>query len=215
MSTQKQVGFGRVFMGLSLVVGMAGATGCASSGALSAGNDARNGLGVLGVAEAQAPEGSGVLRGTVRVLDTQVNPLVPVRLTAEGDEVAVRFAHSRRGGAVVHIDGQSLAPIGDEAPVAAERREAPSGRSVRVVFRDGRFIECWKAGDAERGYKVMAQAWTGGGDRIGSPVAISPADSDVLGVPQVVSVDGDHAVATFATVDGDKTQLLAVSLRVL
>lgn len=212
MSTQKQVGFGRVFMGLSLVVGMAGATGCASSGALSAGGEGRSGL---AVAEAQAPEGSGVVRGAVRVLGTQVNPLVPVRLTAEGDQVAVRFAHSRRGGAVMHIDGLSLAPIGDEAAVVAEHREAPSGRSVRVVLRDGRFIECWKSGDAERGYKVMAQAWTGAGDRLGAPVAISPADADVLGVPQVVSVDGEHAVATFAAVDGDKTKLLAVSLQVL
>jgi len=207
MSTQKQVGFGRVLVGLAFVVGMGGATGCASSGALSGGN--------LGAAEAQAPGGAGVLRGTVQVLDTQVNPLVPVRLTAEGDEVAVRFAHSRNGGAVMHIDGRSLAPIGDEAPVVAEHREAASGRSVRVVFRDGRFIECWKAGDAERGYKVMDQAWTGAGDRVGSPVAISPADADVLGLPQVVSVDGEHAVATFAAVDGDKTKLLAVSLRVL
>jgi len=212
MSTQKQVGFGRVFVGLAFVVGMGGATGCASSGALSGGSDGRS---ALGAAEMQAPEGAGVVHGPVRVLDTQVNPMVPVRLTAVGDEVAVRFAHSRRGGAVVHINGQSLAPIGDEAPVAAERREASSGRSVRAVFRDGRFIECWKAGDAERGYKVMAQAWTGGGDRIGAPVTISPADSDVLGVPQMVSVDGEHAVATFAAVDGDQTKLLAVSLQVL
>jgi hypothetical protein len=31
----------------------------------------------------------------------------------------------------------------------------------------------------------------------------------------VVAIDADHAVATFAAVDGSRTQLLAVSLQVL
>ena len=35
MSTHKQVGLGRVFTGLAFAVGMASATGCASSGTLS------------------------------------------------------------------------------------------------------------------------------------------------------------------------------------
>jgi hypothetical protein len=38
---------------------------------------------------------------------------------------------------------------------------------------------------------------------------------DVLGARQVVGIDGDHAVATFAAVDGNRIQLLAVSLQVL
>jgi hypothetical protein len=212
MSTHKQVGLGRVFAGLAFAVGMAGATGCASSGTLSGAGGASE---ALGAAEMQAPEGARVRAGTVRVLDSQVNPLAPVRLTAEGDEIAVRYTHARHGGAVMHIDGLSLATIGDDAAVPAEHREAPSGRPARVVFHDGRFIECWKAGDAEHGYRMMAQAWMGNGDRVGAPVAISPRDADVLGAPQLVSVDGEHAVATFAAVDGEKTKLLAVSLEVL
>jgi hypothetical protein len=210
MSTLKGIGFGRFFFGFAAVTAMAGAMGCASSGGLE-GRDA------LGVTMAQSAQGS-LRASAARVVGAHVNPLVPVRLTAEGGAVAVRFAHAwngGNGGAVAHLDGTSLASVGLESRQPAERSAAPSTEPARVVFHDGRFIVCWKSGDAERGYRVMAQAWTGGGESLGSPVAISPADSDVLGAPQVVGVDGDHAVATFAAVDGNRTQLLAVSLQVL
>jgi hypothetical protein len=156
----------------------------------------------------------GVRAGEVRVVDAHVNPMVPVRLTVEGDEVAVRFAHSRNGGAVAHLDRTSLAPVGPELPLPAERPAAPSTEAARVVLSDGRSIVCWKSGDFERGYRVMAQAWTGGGEPIGAPVPISPADSDVFGAPQIVSVGGDHAVAAFAVVADDRAEILAVSLQV-
>jgi len=157
---------------------------------------------------------AGVRAGEVRVVDSHVNPMVPVRLSVEGDEVAVRFAHSRNGGAVAHLDRTSLAPIGPELPLSAERPAAPSTEAARVVLRDGRSIVCWKSGDFERGYRVMAQAWTGGGQPIGAPVAISPADSDVFGAPQIVTVDGDHAIAAFAVVADDHAEVRAVSLQV-
>jgi len=115
---------------------------------------------------------------------------------------------------VAHLDRTSLAPVGDESPVAAER-PAPSTERVRVVLTDGRFIVCWKAGDVERGYRVMAQGWTGQGEPMGAPVTISPADSDIFGAPQVVAVDGHHAVAAFAAMTGDRAEVLAVSLQVL
>ena len=54
-----------------------------------------------------------------------------------------------------------------------------------------------------------------GGRPAGAAVVISPADTDVLGSPQIISVDGDRAVATFAAVHDDRTELLAVELRVL
>jgi hypothetical protein len=211
MSTLKGIGFGRFICGFAAVTAMAGAMGCASSGGLE-GRDA------LGVAMAQGAEGSAqgsLSAGAPRVVDSHVNPLVPVRLTAEGGALAVRFARARSGGVVAHLDGTSLASVGLESGQPAERAAAPSTEPARVVFRDGRFIVCWKSGDAERGYRVMAQAWTGGGESLGAPVAISPVDSDVLGAPQVVAIDADHAVATFAAVDGSRTQLLAVSLQVL
>ncbi len=207
MSTLKGIGFGRFFCGFAAVTAMASAVGCASSGGLE-GRDA------LGVAMAQGAQGC-LRAGTPRVVDSQVNPLVPVRLTTEGGGLSVRFARARSGGAVAHLDGTSLASVGLESGQPAERAAAPSTEPARVVFHDGRFIVCWKSGDAERGYRVMAQAWNGGGDSLGAPVAISPVDSDVLGAPQVVAIDADHAIATFAAVDGSRTQLLAVSLQVL
>jgi hypothetical protein len=83
---------------------------------------------------------------------------------------------------------------------------------VRVVLSDGRFIVCWKSGDFEQGYRVMAQPWSGSGQALGAPVRISPMDADVLGAPQVVGLDGGRAVATFATRTNDRAELLAVPL---
>jgi hypothetical protein len=79
---------------------------------------------------------------------------------------------------------------------------------------DGRFIVCWKSGDFEQGYRIMAQAWSGSGEALGAPVTISPIDADVLGAPQVVSLDRGRAVATFATLANDRAELLAVPLQV-
>jgi len=39
--------------------------------------------------------------------------------------------------------------------------------------------------------------------------------SDVFATPDLVAVDGDHAVATFAAMSGERFELLAVSLEVL
>ena len=217
MSTQKRIGFPRFFFGCASVLAIAGATGCASSGGVI-------GHATLDYATVQArgetPEGdvstrAGVRAGEARVIGSHVNPMVPVRLTVESDEVAVRFTHSRTGGAVAYLDRTSLAPVGDESPVAAERPAAPSTERVRVALTGGRFVVCWKAGDVERGYRVMAQEWTAQGEPMGAPVPISPADSDILGAPQVVAVDGHHAVAAFAAMTGDRAEVLAVSLQVL
>jgi len=205
MNLAKRIGFGRFFFGFASVAAVAGATGCASSGGLGEHE-------ALGVAAAQP---AGVRAGAARVVDSRVNPQVPVRLTVEGEEVAVRFGHSRTGGAVAHLDRTSLAPVSPESELPSERPVARSSETARVVFSDGRFIVCWKSGDFERGYRVMAQAWTGGGEPIGAPVAISPADSDVLGAPQVVSLDGGRSVATFATFAEGRAELLAVPLQVL
>jgi hypothetical protein len=65
------------------------------------------------------------------------------------------------------------------------------------------------------GYQLMAQAWTADGSPLGHAVVVSPADSDVLGAPKLVTIDGEHAVATFAATVGDRFELLAVPLDVL
>jgi len=217
MSPQKRIGFPRFFFGCASVLAMAGGTGCASSGGV-VGHATLDYATVEGRGETPVGDVSaraGFRGGEARVVGSHVNPMVPVRLTLESNEVAVRFTHSRTGGAVAHLDRTSLAPVGDESPVAAERPVAPSKERVRVVLTDGRFIVCWKAGDVERGYRVMAQGWTGQGEPMGAPVPISPADSDILGALQVVAVDGHHAVAAFAAMTGDRAEVLAVSLEIL
>jgi hypothetical protein len=217
MSTQKRFGYPHLFLGFASTLALVGATGCASSGGF-VGHAAINSAiveGAGGVQEGGAPPTAGVRAGQARVVDSHVNPTIPVRLAANGDVVEVRFAHSRTGGALAHLDRTSLAPVSPESYVPAERPAASGSEVARVALRDGRFIVCWKAGDFERGYRVMAQAWTGGGEAIGAPVPISPMDSDVLGVPEVVSVDGDHAVAAFAAMTGDRAEVLAISLEVL
>jgi hypothetical protein len=156
--------------------------------------------------------------GETRVVDAHVNPLVPVRLSASGDVIAVRFAHPRAAGALLHLDAASLAPLAPESAVDAERPAPAATGSARVVFGDGRFVSAWKQGDAEHGYRVMAQAWTGGGSSLGAPVAVSMPDADVLGAPELVSLDSDdghHLVVTFTAMVGDRAELLAVSLLVL
>ena len=150
-----------------------------------------------------------------RVVDAHVNPMVPVRLSVEGGEIAVRFAHPRAGGALVRLDPASLARVSSESAVPAERPAMPSAEAVRAVFDDGRFIVCWKSGDGERGYRWMAQAWTGGGAAVGPAMPISPSAENVLGALQLTALDGDRAVATFAVMTGDRAELLAVSLDVL
>jgi hypothetical protein len=61
----------------------------------------------------------------------------------------------------------------------------------------------------------MAQEWTAYGSRVGTAVPISPPDADVIAVPQLVSIDGRHAVAAFVATSGERFELLAVSLEVL
>jgi hypothetical protein len=217
MSTQKTFGYPHLFLGFASTLALGGATGCASSGGL-VGHAVINSAivgGSVGVQEGDASPATGVRAGQARVVDSHVNPTIPVRLTANGDVVEVRFAHSRAGGALAHLDRTSLAPVSPESFLPVERPAAHGAETARVALSDGRFIVCWKAGDFERGYRMMAQAWTGGGEPIGTPVPISPVDTDVLGAPELVSVDGDHAVAAFAAMTGDRAEVLAVSLQVL
>jgi hypothetical protein len=193
---------------------VAGITGCATSGTAFD-------HGAAGVTMAQGtrgmstPTGVGVQAGEVHVVDGHVNPMVPARLTVEGNAIALRFGRPRAEDAVVHLNGQSLSPVAPETAMPAGRPAMPASGAVRAVLADGSFIVCWKSGDAEQGYRLMAQAWTAGGSPVGSPAAVSPPEMDVLGAPQVTAIGGDRAIATFATSQGNRAELVAVPLQVL
>ena len=206
MSSQARFRFNSL---LFILAAAASATGCATSGLPNAPE-------ALGATMAQK-ESSALCVGEVQMLDAHVNPLAPVRLSATRDVILVRFTHPRAGGALLQLNATSLASVAPEAVVAAERVVLASNTSARVVFGDGRFVTTWKAGDAERGYRLMAQAWADGGSSLGQPVAISPPEADVLGAPQVVALEGDsggRAVVTFTAMVGERAELLAVPLRV-
>ena len=210
MSSHKRFGFESIVV---VLAGAACATGCAASATSPAGLAVRD---AAGLAMAQKVS-SGVEVGETRVVDAHVNPLVPVRLSASGDVIAVRFAHPRAAGALLHLDAASLAPLAPESAVAAERPAPATTGTARVVFGDGRFVSAWKEGDAEHGYRVMTQAWTSGGSSLGAPVAVSMPDADVIGAPELVSLESadGHAVVTFTAMVGDRAELLAVSLLLL
>jgi len=196
-------------MKAKLIVGavaMFGLMGCATTGGAVGALDAP------GVAMAQA---QGVRAGEAQVVDMHVNPRVPVHVTAENGALAVRFAHPGTVGALVHLDAETLMPVSVEERVEAEPPAAPATGAVRVVLGAGRFVECWRRGSTETGYQLVAQAWTAEGSALGQAVVVSPADSDVLGAPKLVKIDGEHAVATFAATSGNGFELLAVPLEVL
>jgi hypothetical protein len=185
------------------VMGMFGVVGCAAS---------NGGVGARGVAMAQA---EGLRAGEARVVDAHINPRVQVHVTAEGGAIAVRFAHPRAVGALVRLSAESLRPVSPEEQVEAEHPTAPPMGAVRLVLHDGRFVVCWRQGNIESGYRMMARAWTAAGSPVGEPVPISPPEADVLGAPDLVAIDGEHAVAAFAATSGERFELLAVSLEIL
>jgi len=187
------------------VMGIFGIMGCATSNGVGARD-------VRGIAMAQP---GGVRAGEARVVDAHVNPRVPVHLTAENGALVVRFAHPHAIGALVHLSAESLIPVSPEEQVQAELPTAPSRGVARVVLRDDRFIECWRLGDVEAGYRLMAQARTAGGSPLGPPAAVSPPGADVFATPDLVAVDREHAVATFVAMSDKGFELLAVSLEVL
>ncbi|HEV3194132.1 MAG TPA: hypothetical protein VGY54_26690 [Polyangiaceae bacterium] len=188
------------------VVGMFGLMACAATGGAVGALDAH------GVA---MPQAQGVRAGEAKVVAIHINPRVPVHVTAENGALVVRFAHPGMVGARVHLNAQTLMPVSEEERVEGESPAAPATGAVRVVLSAGRFVECWRRGSMGSGYQLMAQAWTADGSPLGHAVVVSPADSDVLGAPKLVTIDGEHAVATFAATLGDRFELFAVPLDVL
>jgi len=188
------------------VVAMFGLMGCAETGGAVGALDAH------GVA---TPQAQGVRAGEAQVVGIHINPRVPVHVTAENGALVVRFAHPGMVGALVHLDARTLMPLSVEERVEAESPSAPATGAVRVALGAGHFLECWRRGSMGLGYQLIAQARTADGSPLGNAVVVSPADSDVLGAPKLVTIDSEHAVATFAATLGDRFELLAVPLELL
>jgi hypothetical protein len=186
---------------LALVMAtMLGAFGCATSA-----------TGSGGPGFASAGSMSSLRVGELRVIDPRVNPMVPVRVTSENNQVAITFglAHS---GVRERFDATSLEPVSWE-PSAREARSTPSAGVTRVVLDGNRFLECWTEGTLEEGRRAMAQMRRASdGSPLGAPVEMSPPDADVFGAPQAITTDGHHVVATFAAWSEGALQLMAVTV---
>lgn len=186
-------------------------------------------LGVLGLAAlsgcAPASEGVALMQpqsggepasvavGPARVLGGNVNPSAGVRVASDGETYVVRFAHPGHLGAVERLDASSLETL-SQASERAESAELPRGVQ-RVVLDGGRFVVCWKKGDAESGYVAMAQAFDAAGAPRGGPVEISPEGLDVIGSLSAATFDGRHVIATFAASSGGSFSAYAVPLEAL
>jgi hypothetical protein len=183
-----------------VVAAMLGALGCATSGA---------GRALVGGVGSDAMP--SVRLGELRVIDRHVNPMVPVHITSENNQVAVTFG-LEYSGAHERLDAVSLRAVSWE-PSAKEDRAAPSTGVTRVALDGNRFLLCWTEGTLESGHRAMAQMHRASdGSALGAPIEISPPDADVFGAPQAVTTDGHHVVATFAASSEGSFRLVAVPI---
>jgi hypothetical protein len=189
-------------LGLLGILGLVG--GCASTGA----GPGRPEADFSGFTRGAAPS---MVVGDARVVDARVNPLVPVQASAEGDAVTLRFGRPRHATGVARLHASSFELVAvDGATAGGDATSLP--QTSRVLLDGGRFIVCWKHGDAERGYQALAQVFEQDGAPAGAPAVISPPDVDVVGAPQVLTTDGRHVLATFAAAADSAFELLAVPI---
>jgi hypothetical protein len=185
-----------------VVAALLGAFGCATSG---------TGRGQPGFAGAGSDAMPSVRVGELRVIDPHVNPMVPVHVTSENNQVGITFGLEYTG-AHEQLDAVSLQPVSWE-PSARENRSAPSTGVTRVALDGNRFLLCWTEGTLESGHRAMAQMHRASdGAPLGAAVEISPPDADVFGAPQAVTTDGHHVVATFAASSEGAFRLVAVPI---
>jgi hypothetical protein len=64
---------------------------------------------------------------------------------------------------------------------------------------------CWTEQSADGGRHAMARLCATDGHALGHAVAISPPDADVLGAPHAATADGRHAVVTFGSTSGGRS----------
>lgn len=158
--------------------------------------------------------------GQARVMDTRVNPLAPIGLASKGGAVTLIYGRPR-ARTVARIDAGSLRPVSSERegvtavqPDGATDHATAADAPARVLLDGGRVVLVWKQGNAEWGYRALAQEFAADGTPVALPVVISPPDVDVMGSPKAVTTDGSHVVATFTGASESAFQLIAVPLEI-
>ena len=154
--------------------------------------------------------------GEARVLDTHINPMVPVHVVSDGSSIAVRFgkAGAGRREALARLDPGSLQLLSRQESRRSEEPAAPSTVGRRVELDDGRYLVSFAQTSPNGGRYAVAQVERADGSPLGAPVVLSPIDADVFGAPLAVSTDGQRVVVTFAATSGESFELRAVSLEV-
>jgi hypothetical protein len=125
-------------------------------------------------------------------------------MAVDDDAISIHYGRPSKKGVVARLYFDSLSPISPEAHVPSEAPAPPSTERTRVAFEGGRFVECFLQGNREQGFQLVVQEWTAYGSRVGSEVPISPPEADVMAVPQLVAIDGRHAVAAFVATSGER-----------
>jgi len=147
-----------------------------------------------------------------RVVNENVNPMVPVHLATEGSNITATFGLPGRRQVVTRLDPASLDLLSNEQTGRSEEPSAPSTGAARVELDGGRFLVCRTRDRADGGHEAVAQMWTASGSRLGAPTVISPPDADVFGAPRAATADGRHVLVTFPETSGGPFELRAVSL---
>jgi len=150
--------------------------------------------------------------GETRVLDTHINPMLPVHLASEGNSIAVTFGQTGRREALARLDPGSLQLLARQETGRSEERAAPSTEGARVELDGGRYLVSWTQLSPDGGRYAVAQITMADGAPVGAPVVLSPPDADVFGAPLAVSTDGRRVVVTFAATSGESFELRAVAL---
>ncbi len=179
---------------LGVVVALS-ASGCA----------ARGRAGVALMQPPSTPELPSIELGSAQVLDLPVDPMEGVRVTTDEGAVVARVSPPRGPAEVDRLDPASLRILSHRQE-SGEGPPAPTVGTLEVPL-DGerRLILLWKSGDAEHGFRVMAQAVDARDSAPrGAPVVVSPGGSDVAGPLSAVALDEHHVVVGFAasTADG-------------
>jgi hypothetical protein len=184
-------------------LGLVALSGCASVGDGVASMQPQSSL-------SEAPS---VRMGTARLLDAHIDPMAGVRVAAEADVIVVHYANPGGEGFADRLDPSSLQTLSHTSS-----RADPSLQSQgvqRIALDDARTVLYWKAGDAERGYRAMAQAFNAAdGSPRGAPEIFSPSGADVIGPVSAVR-SGNRIIATFAASSGDSFAAYAVPIEAL
>jgi hypothetical protein len=182
----------------------AGLAGCASTGAgMERGETDFSGVARRGVPSMRV--------GQARLINARVDPMQALRVSSEGDALAIRFAERGRSHLVARLDAASLETL-SVAPQDSTEYTPPATAAARVVLDDGRFVVCWTRGSIEWGHRALAQEFNQDGSPRGAPVVISSPDVDVMGAPGAAAAGGGRVVATFAASSSSGVQLVAVPL---